>query len=137
MAVHLLRPYDPKETYVVRRVFCCGEGHCPGVRYTHWEAGEACTYVHDVVTDNESCHFYSRLVLTPKNRGNPNPEADQYADENGDWWEFAHDDENVNKWCFLIVLGKDSKLKEGHVLQPGEAGSLLRHGGIGRVDAFQ
>lgn len=107
---------DPKETYIVRRLFCCGEGHCPGVRFTHWESGEACIHGHSDDADNEDVHFYWRLVLTPKYKGNPDKTKDQYAKENGDWWEFANLPENVNKWCHLPLAPEG--LSEGQVIPP-------------------
>jgi hypothetical protein len=112
------KPIDPKETYVVREVFCCGEGHCPGIRFTHWESGEACVYEHEKGSSNEDCHFYWRLALTPMYKGNPDPTKDQYAEENGNWWEFANQDDNVNKWCHLTIAPRG--LVAGTVIKPGE-----------------
>lgn len=111
------RTIDPKETYVVREVFCCGHGHCPGINFTHWEAGEACIQGHQDETSNEAVHLYWRLALVPKYKGNPDKSADQYAASNGDWWEFANLPENTNKWCHFNLAPKG--MKEGQEIKPG------------------
>src|SRR4029077_15143429 len=110
---------DPKETYIVREVFCCGEGHCPGIRFTHWESGEACVYSHQSDASNKDVHFYWRLALVPKNRGNPDKAKDQYSDKNGDFWEFANLPENENKWCHFPLAPKGFVV--GQVLKPGRS----------------
>lgn len=112
------REIDPKETYVVREVFCCGEGHCPGINFTHWEAGEACPMGHYVSATNEECHLYWRLVLVPLYRGSKDPDGDNYSPDNGEYWEFASLPENENKWCHFPLAPKD--VKEGDRIEPQE-----------------
>lgn len=107
---------DPKETYVVRSVFCCGVGHSPGVRFTHWESGEGCIMGGHDGCSNEEVHFYWRLALVPKYKGHPDKSKDQYAKSNGDLWEWLSLDEHVNKWCQFPLAPKG--LREGQVLGP-------------------
>lgn len=115
------REIDPKETYVLREVLCCGEGHCVGVRYTHWESGESCIVAsHSYDASNADVHLYWREVLTPKYRGNPDKTKDQYAPENGEWWEFARQPENENKICHLVIAPKNLKLKIGQEISGEE-----------------
>jgi len=113
-----IRTIDPKETYVVRQIFCCGEGHCPGIKFTHWESGEACPYDHSSNASNEDCHFYWRLALVPRYRGNwrDDPNLNQYSKENGDFWDFARLPENVNRWSHFIIAPKG--LEEGNKIKP-------------------
>lgn len=113
-----LKPIDPKETYIVREVFCCGHGHCPGVLFTHWEAGEGCVYIHkgepSSIADE---HFYWRLALVPLYRGDHTGTThDPYSPLNGEFWEFANLPENVNKWCHFSMAPKG--LKEGQRIEP-------------------
>jgi hypothetical protein len=111
------KPIDPKETYVVRRVLCCGEGHCVGVRYTHWESGEACIMGGHEDSTNEECHLYSRLVLVPMYRGDHSgTTGDHYSPENGGFWEFANRPENENKWCHFPLA--PAGLHEGQTITP-------------------
>lgn len=110
---------DPNETYIVREIFCCGEGHCPGIRFTHWEEGEACIYIHDEATSNYDCHYYWRLALIPLYKGNPDKGKDQYSSENGDFWEFANLPENENRWVQFPLAPKE--LKEGDRVEPATA----------------
>lgn len=107
---------DPKETYIVREVFCCGEGHCPGIRFTHWESGEACIHNHSSESSNADCHYYWRLALVPQYRGNPDKTKDQYTKANGDFWEFASLPENENKWCHFPLAPEG--LKVGQKVSP-------------------
>ena len=111
------REIDPKETYVVREIFCCGEGHCPGIRFTHWESGEACIHGHEESSTNEDCHLYWRLALIPMYRGDHSGKTgDNYSPKNGKFWEFAQLPENENKWCHFVLAPKG--MKEGQVISP-------------------
>jgi hypothetical protein len=110
----MLKGINPAETYVVREVLCCGHGHCPGVNYTHWEAGEACIMGHtDGPKDNNSLHLYHRLVLVPKWRGT---KQNPYEPDTGDMWEYMNLPENSNKWCHFPIAPKGSKV--GDVVVP-------------------
>lgn len=111
------REIDPKETYVVREVFCCGEGHCMGGTFTHWESGEACMYAHSDSASNEDAHLYWRLALVPLYRGDHSGKTgDNYSPKNGEFWKYARLPENVNKICHFPIAPKG--LKEGQKITP-------------------
>jgi hypothetical protein len=60
---------DPKDTYVVRDMFGCGEGHFLTPGFTHWESGEACPHGHSESANNADVHLYWRKALVPTNVG--------------------------------------------------------------------
>lgn len=59
------KPIDPTDTYVVREMFACGEGHCLPRGFTHWESGEACPHAHSEEATNADCHLYWRKIAVP------------------------------------------------------------------------
>jgi hypothetical protein len=59
------KPIDPDDSYIVREMFGCGEGHVWTPGYTHWEAGEGCPFGHSDEATNEELHLYRRLVMVP------------------------------------------------------------------------
>jgi hypothetical protein len=102
-----LKQIDPKETYIVREIFCCGEGHCPGITFTHWETGEACTMDHSSNATNKDVHLYWRKVLIPLYRGT---DEDRYSSDSEDMWNFLNLPKNINKWCHFIIASKEMKV---------------------------
>ena len=114
MAGAVKKQFDPKETYIVREVLCCGDGHCPGVRYTHWEVGEMCIIDgHEEGRIDREVHFYPRLVLVPLYRGT---KEDPYSKENGKLWDYLNLDDNVNRWSHFVLAPKG--MKEGQKITP-------------------
>jgi hypothetical protein len=83
---------DPNETYVVRELFACGEGHFMAPGFTHWEEGEACPYGHDTDASNEDVHLYYRKLLVPVQ-----------ASDGSDLWTKLTSSENAGKWGQLPV----------------------------------
>lgn len=104
---------DPLETYIVREVFCCGHGHSPGARFTHWESGEACICGHQRETSNEDVHLYWRLCLIPKWKGT---KEDRYAADTEPYWDWLRRPEHTNKWCHFIMAPKG--MHEGQEIGP-------------------
>jgi len=107
-----MKTIDPKETYVVREMFGCGEGHALPPGFTHWESGEACILGHEHHDQpNEYYHLYWRLYLVPMYNGTKdNP----YDPESGDLWQRVKD--NPNKWGQYTPAPKG--LTEGQLVIP-------------------
>lgn len=108
-----MKQIDPQETYVVRMMFGCGEGHALPPGFTHWESGEACIHGHELKNQGVAYyHFYWRLYLVPMFNGS---EKDRYDPNSGLVWErvCAH----PNRFGQYIVAPPG--LKEGQVIQPG------------------
>lgn len=83
---------DPNETYEVKEMFSCGEGHFMTPGFTHWEEGEACPYDHNPNASNADVHLYYRKILVPT------------LDSNGrNMWEELTKPENAGKWGHLPV----------------------------------
>lgn len=84
------KPVDPDDTYVIREMFACGEGHfmCPG--FTHWESGEACPWRHSDDATNEDVHLYYRNIMVPTS----------HVDK------LFNTPENAGKWGHLPVASK-------------------------------
>jgi hypothetical protein len=83
---------DPKETYEIRELFSCGEGHFLMPGFTHWEEGEACPHGHDESASNEDVHLYYRKLMFPVE-----------ATDGGSLWTKLSKPENANKWGQLPV----------------------------------
>lgn len=56
---------DPDDTYIVRELFACGEGHFLSPPHTYWEEGEVCPHGHDENATNRDVHLYYRLIMVP------------------------------------------------------------------------
>jgi hypothetical protein len=107
---------DPLETYVVRAMFGCGEGHALPPGFTHWEEGEACTFGHEVdVKQAHYYHLYWRLYLVPMHIGT---KEDRYDPRSGLLWE-ERISQNPNKWGQYALAPKG--LKEGKIVRPRQA----------------
>lgn len=107
-----MKQIDPKDTYVVRQMFGCGEGHALPPGFTHWESGEGCIHGHSGIgKPNEYYHLYWRLYLVPVYRGT---KEDPYSPENGKVWDRLLS--NPNKWGQFVPAPEG--LREGQTIGP-------------------
>jgi hypothetical protein len=83
-----IKPIDPSDTYEVRELFSCGEGHFLTPVFTHWEEGEVCPHGHNEDASNEDVHLYYRRLAIATKRSD--------SDGGGDTWEFFL--ANPGKW---------------------------------------
>lgn len=102
------KPIDPTDTYVVRELFACSDGHfmCPG--YTHWEVGEACPHSHRPGLKPSAYCLYDRLLLVPTRR------SDRQG--GGDMWKYLTSREQRGSWGHLPLA--PAGLEAGTVISP-------------------
>lgn len=107
-----MKPIDPKDTYIVREMFGCGEGHALPLGFTHWESGEACIHGHqNENAPTEYYHLYWRLYLVPVYNGT---KEDPYSEENGKVWDRLL--EHPDRWGQFPLAPEG--LKEGQIISP-------------------
>ena len=87
------KPIDPKETYNVKELFGCGEGHFLTPGFTHWESGEACPQNHEPGQPNKYYHLYYRKFMVPTHQGT---KEDRYSKDSPTYDELFRD--NPGKW---------------------------------------
>jgi hypothetical protein len=103
-----VKAIDPTDTYVIRELFGCGEGHALTPGFTHWESGEVCPHGHLRTASNEDVHLYDRLYAVPERRSE--------RQGGGDMWEYLTAPENRGQWIQNPPAPKG--LKEGQRIEP-------------------